>query len=127
MTTLLGLLVAKHDAFPLLVVVPNSTLSNWMREFDRWAPDVRVVPFYGESKSRDIIKQYELKHETVPKGYTSSKFHVLLSTYESFTNVKDGFAVFNAVKNWEAIVVDEGQRCTSTCLAAVDNKMNIFQ
>ncbi|KZV93790.1 hypothetical protein EXIGLDRAFT_645875 [Exidia glandulosa HHB12029] len=113
MTTLLGLLVKHHDAFPLLVIVPNSTLSNWLREFERWAPNVRVVPFYGEGKSRDIIKKYELYHDYVPKGYTSSKFHVLLSTYESFTNVKDGYAVFTAVKYWEAIVVDEGQRLKS--------------
>jgi len=106
MTTLIGLMVKKHEASPILVVVPNSTLTNWVRglsvqfglqsseelithaEFERWAPHVRVVPFYGDANSRKIIKQYELHHETAPRGCTTHKFHVLLATYEAFTNVK---------------------------------------
>jgi ATP-dependent helicase STH1/SNF2 len=35
----------KHNNGPFLIVVPLSTLSNWVNEFNRWAPDVlKVMP-----------------------------------------------------------------------------------
>lgn len=33
----------KHNNGPFLIVVPLSTLSNWVNEFNRWAPDVLKV------------------------------------------------------------------------------------
>lgn len=112
MATLLGVLTERHKAFPALVVVPNSTLVQWLREIDTWAPRLRVVPFYGEAKSREIIMKYELFHDHPPAGYAPAKFHVLLTTYESLTNVKDGFTMLKRVPQWEVIVVDEAQRST---------------
>lgn len=99
------------NAFPCLVVVPNSTITNWVREFARWAPKLRVVPFYGEQKSRDIIKQYELVHPVITPGTTGAKYHILVTTYESVTNPKEFNVVFKKCPRWEVLVVDEGQRC----------------
>ncbi|KAJ6604478.1 SNF2 family DNA-dependent ATPase [Mycena vulgaris] len=87
--TFIGKIVQDFEAAPALVVVPNSTITNWVREFERWAPKLRVVPFYGEAKSRDIIKNYELSHSKKRSGYTSAKFHVLVTTYETLSNSKD--------------------------------------
>jgi chromodomain-helicase-DNA-binding protein 4 len=98
--TFIGTIVGKWNAYPCLVVVPNSTVSNWIREFERWAPKIRVVPFYGESRARECIARYELE-----------TFHVLVTTYESVTNPKDFNAVFKKRPRWEALVIDEGQRC----------------
>lgn len=96
-------------ASPALVVVPNSTLTNWVREFERWAPNLRVVPFYGDAKSRDIIKGYELSHSSPARDTTGAKYNVLVTTYETVTNNKE-FAVFKSTPRWEVLVVDEGQR-----------------
>lgn len=30
---------------PHLVIVPKSTLSNWMNEFKRWCPDIRTMRY----------------------------------------------------------------------------------
>lgn len=98
--TFLGTVVKKWNAFPALIVVPNSTITNWLREFERWAPDICVVPFYGEVKARNRIAKYELAH-----------FHVLVTTYEAIINAKDFSAVFKKQPRWEVLVVDEGQRC----------------
>lgn len=104
--TFLGTLVEKFCAAPALVVVPNSTITNWVREFSRWAPRLRVVPFFGEAKSRDVIMRYELFHES----RREPKYHVLVTTYETVTNPKDFPAVFKSIGRWEILVVDEGQR-----------------
>lgn len=102
----LGTLVEKFNAAPALVVVPNSTITNWVREFSRWAPRLRVVPFFGEAKSRDVILRYELFHER-KRG---PKYHVLVTTYETVTSPRDFTSVFKNVSRWEILVVDEGQR-----------------
>lgn len=99
--------------FPSLVVVPNSTITNWVREFARWAPHLRVVPFYGEQNARTIIKKYELFHDHVVQGSTGAKFHILVTTYDTAIAPKEISAVFKRVGRWEVLVVDEGQRCVS--------------
>lgn len=68
------------------------------------------MPFYGESKSREIIKQFELEHQSKKSGTTGAKFHVLVTTYESVINVKDFTPVFKKIPRWEVLIVDEGQR-----------------
>ncbi|KAJ2932680.1 hypothetical protein H1R20_g4415, partial [Candolleomyces eurysporus] len=113
MSTFLGTIATKFNAFPALVVVPNSTITNWVREFERWAPSLRVVPFYGDKKARDVIKQFELYHEKVPKNYTNAKFHVLVTTYEAVINPKDFGVIFKKQPRWEVMVIDEGQRLKS--------------
>lgn len=106
----IGYIASVQNSFPALVVVPNSTITNWVREFERWAPKLRVVPFYGEAKARDIIKRYELFHSNPASGTTGAKYHVLITTYETVTNVKEFTPVFKNTPRWEVLVVDEGQR-----------------
>ncbi|KAI0936745.1 hypothetical protein AcV5_004808 [Taiwanofungus camphoratus] len=108
--TFIGHVSSTYKANPTLVVVPNSTISNWVREFERWAPKLRVVPFYGENKAREVIKRYELYHQHPQKGTTGAKYHVLVTTYEMITNAKEFMPVFRSTPRWEILVVDEGQR-----------------
>lgn len=108
--TFVGNIIKNHNAKPVLIVVPNSTITNWVREFTRWAPELRVVPFYGEAKAREIIKRYELSHSSPVAGTTGSKFHVLVTTYDTVTRPKDFTTVFKSVPRWEVMVIDEGQR-----------------
>ncbi|KAF8497997.1 hypothetical protein JB92DRAFT_2985471 [Gautieria morchelliformis] len=109
---LVGHLVESYEVYPVLIVVPNSTITNWLREFDLWAPRLRVVPYYGEANSRAIIRDYELYHKLVPKNFTNLKFHVLVTTYETLIG-KDFTSVFKTVPRWELLVIDEGQRLKS--------------
>lgn len=105
-----GHVIETFEAAPVLIVVPNPTITNWIREFARWAPRLRVVPYYGEAKAREVIKDYELYHDTAPKGYSNLKFHVLITTYDTVIG-KDFSSVFRKVSRWELLIVDEGQRC----------------
>jgi chromodomain-helicase-DNA-binding protein 4 len=107
--TFIGNIIKAFDAAPVLVVVPHSTITNWAREFSSWAPGLRVVPFYGEAKSREVIKRYELMHPTKIQGTTGAKFHVLITTYDTITS-KDFSTVIKSVRRWEVLIVDEGQR-----------------
>ncbi len=112
--TFIGFIASTFKTFPALVVVPNSTITNWVREFERWAPKLRVVPFYGEAKAREVIKNFELFHSRPALGTTGAKYHVLVTTYETVTNQKEFGPIFKNTPRWEMLVVDEGQRCRFT-------------
>ncbi|KAF3333787.1 hypothetical protein FCM35_KLT01478 [Carex littledalei] len=65
-----------------VVLVPLSTLPNWLAELSLWAPHLNVVEYHGGAKARDIIRQYEWHATRSSKPTKSYKFNVLLTTYE---------------------------------------------
>ena len=42
----------RNIASPHLVIVPKSTLSNWMAEFAKWCPSIKAVCLIGDAESR---------------------------------------------------------------------------
>ncbi|KAJ1969012.1 DNA-dependent ATPase fun30, partial [Dispira parvispora] len=48
----LGQLLHQGNEGPHLVIVPTSTLENWMREFKKFCPSLRVVSYYGNQSER---------------------------------------------------------------------------
>ncbi|KAK1410859.1 hypothetical protein QVD17_37400 [Tagetes erecta] len=92
---------------PSLVLVPLSTMPNWMSEFSVWAPNLNVVEYHGCARARALMRQYEWHaNDTNNKKTSSYKFNVLLTTYEM---VLADSAHLCGVP-WEVLVVDEGHR-----------------
>tara|TARA_R110002050_G_scaffold152418_2_gene279850 strand:- start:923 stop:1081 length:159 start_codon:yes stop_codon:yes gene_type:complete len=46
-------------AGPYLVVGPLSTLSNWVKEFERFAPEIPVVLYHGKKDSVRYFIKYK--------------------------------------------------------------------
>lgn len=46
-----------------MVSAPLSTIINWEREFEMWAPDFYVVTYTGDKDSRAIIRENEFTFE----------------------------------------------------------------
>uniref|UniRef100_A0A672RPN5 Chromodomain helicase DNA binding protein 3 n=1 Tax=Sinocyclocheilus grahami TaxID=75366 RepID=A0A672RPN5_SINGR len=46
-----------HTKGPFLVSAPLSTIINWEREFEMWAPDFYIVTYTGDKDSRAIIRE----------------------------------------------------------------------
>ena len=44
-----------HVYGPFLIVVPLSTVVAWHREFNLWAPEINVVVYIGDVKSREMV------------------------------------------------------------------------
>ncbi|XP_046992487.1 ATP-dependent helicase brm-like [Schistocerca americana] len=81
---------------PFLIIVPLSTLSNWVLEFEKWAPSVIVVAYKGSPAVRRNI-QSQMR---------AAKFNVLLTTYEYI--IKDKAVL--AKLRWKFMIIDEGHR-----------------
>ncbi|BFG00144.1 chromodomain-helicase-DNA-binding protein Mi-2 homolog [Drosophila madeirensis] len=79
-----------HCRGPFLVAVPLSTLVNWEREFELWAPDFYCITCIGDKDSRAAIRENKLSFEEgAIRGSkvsrlrtTQYKFNVLLTSYE---------------------------------------------
>uniref|UniRef100_A0A8C6PWA5 Chromodomain-helicase-DNA-binding protein 5-like n=1 Tax=Nothobranchius furzeri TaxID=105023 RepID=A0A8C6PWA5_NOTFU len=105
-----------HSKGPFLVSAPLSTIINWEREFEMWAPDFYVVTYTGDKDSRATIRENEFTFEesSVKSGRkafrmkkdTPIKFHVLLTSYELITIDQ---AILGSI-TWACLVVDEAHR-----------------
>jgi SWI/SNF-related matrix-associated actin-dependent regulator of chromatin subfamily A containing DEAD/H box 1 len=47
---------------PHLIVVPVSTLANWIREFETFCPQLNVVKYHGSQQERDEVRELLQKH-----------------------------------------------------------------
>lgn len=105
-----------HCRGPFLVSAPLSTIINWEREFETWAPDFYVVTYIGDKDSRAVIREHELSFDegAVRGGAKASKirkdsplkFHVLLTSYEL---ICIDAATLSSI-DWQMLVVDEAHR-----------------
>nr|XP_046158947.1 chromodomain-helicase-DNA-binding protein 4-like isoform X1 [Oncorhynchus gorbuscha]XP_046158949.1 chromodomain-helicase-DNA-binding protein 4-like isoform X1 [Oncorhynchus gorbuscha] len=105
-----------HSKGPFLVSAPLSTIINWEREFELWAPDMYVVTYVGDKDSRAVIRENEFSFEgnairggkkaSKMRKDSSVKFHVLLTSYELITIDQ---AVLGSI-DWACLVVDEAHR-----------------
>jgi len=81
---------------PYLVIVPLSTLSNWMLEFSRWAPSLTTLSYKGSPNQRRAV-QGQIR---------SGRFNVLVTTYEYVIREK----AILAKLRWKYMIIDEGHR-----------------
>lgn len=82
---------------PNLVVVPASTLENWLREFQKFCPDLEVQAYYGSQAEREDLR-YELME---------TEYDVLVTTYNLATGAPNDFKFLKSQK-FDMIVYDEG-------------------
>lgn len=90
------LLETKKNKGPFLVIVPLSTLGNWVRELNLWAPTVEKIVYRGN----------RIQRRSVQAEITKGTFNVLLTTYE-YTTRDTG--VLSPIQ-WQYIIIDEGHR-----------------
>ncbi|XP_013117315.2 chromatin-remodeling complex ATPase chain Iswi [Stomoxys calcitrans] len=87
----------RNQSGPHIVIVPKTTLQNWMNEFAKWCPSLKTIGLIGDKATRKNIK----KKEFLPGGWD-----VCVTSYEMCLYEK---AIINKI-SWEYIIIDEGHR-----------------
>lgn len=82
---------------PHMVLVPKSTLANWMNEFKKWCPTLRAVCLIGDQETRNAF----IRDVMMPGGWD-----VVVTSYEMILREKSVFKKFN----WKYMVIDEAHR-----------------
>lgn len=117
-TFLYSLFKEGHCKGPFLVSVPLSTIINWEREFETWAPDFYCITYVGDKDCRAVIRENELTFDeggVVRSGRATKirsgaiKFNVLLTSYELVSIDSTCLASID----WAVLVVDEAHRLKS--------------
>ncbi|KAK6330288.1 SWI SNF-, matrix-associated actin-dependent regulator of chromatin, subfamily a, containing DEAD H box [Orbilia blumenaviensis] len=100
----LALLLEKGIEGPHIVVVPPSTLENWLREFQRFCPTLKVEPYYGSLEDRQEMRE---------ALDANPDFNVIITTYNMFqgtsrnNKIDQGF-----LRRWsyDVAIFDEGHQ-----------------
>lgn len=90
---------------PFLMVVPKSTLQNWMNEVARWIPKFRAFCLHGDRDERQrIIREWLSNHGDDDDA--SSPWDICVTSYEMCLIEK---AAIRRI-TWEYLVIDEAHR-----------------
>lgn len=84
---------------PHLIVVPSSTLENWLREFKKFCPSLKIEPYYGSQQERaELREMLENAH---------GQYDVIVTTYNLAAGNKYDVS-FLRNRGFNVVVYDEG-------------------
>jgi SNF2 family DNA or RNA helicase len=94
--TAIRLLIRSGQARKVLLICPKPLVTNWLREFKLWAPELTVVPVAGSQGQREWL----WKSEQAP---------VKIANYELLTRDQQFFTE-DAEVHFDLVILDEAQR-----------------
>lgn len=82
---------------PHLVIVPKSTLQNWINEFTKWCPSIKTICLTGNKDERA---------EFVRTTFAENDWDVCVTSYEIVLAEKSALKKIN----WKYLIIDEAHR-----------------
>ncbi|EEY66721.1 uncharacterized protein PITG_17273 [Phytophthora infestans T30-4] len=81
---------------PHIIIVPKSTVGNWMRELKRWCPSIKAFKFMGSKDERAVQRETVVRQD----------FDALVLSYEVAIIEK---SILQKIK-WKYLLIDEAHR-----------------
>ena len=110
-----------------IVVVPTSVIYNWMDEFEKFAPSIRVGLVHGSKAKRDrVLRDFKrgigikVEEENL-KEKSYEKYDVLLTTYGTLKNDEKAYESLS----FDYCIIDEAQNIKNPTAQATLSVKNI--
>ncbi|XP_069504737.1 DNA excision repair protein ERCC-6-like [Ambystoma mexicanum] len=85
----------------ILLVMPSTLIGNWLKEFARWTPGMRVNQFHGKSKAE---REKNLKKTQRKGGIIITTYQMLIHNWEQLSSYEgDDFV-------WDYFILDEAHK-----------------
>ncbi len=110
-----------------IVVVPTSVIYNWMDEFEKFAPSIRIGLVHGSKSKRDkVLRDFKrglgIKiEESNLKEKSYEKYDVLLTTYGTLKNDEKSYENLS----FDYCIIDEAQNIKNPVAQATLSVKNI--
>ena len=117
--SLLSYLADTHNIWgPFLIIAPNSTLIQWISEINRFCPSFKVIPYWGDIKSRKILRKFWNPKDMYKK---ESGFHCCVTSYATFVGDEKYFSKIH----WQYVILDEAQQIKNAASMRWKSLLNI--
>lgn len=110
-----------------IVVVPTSVIYNWMDEFEKFAPSIRIGLVHGSKSKRDkVLREFKrglgikLEEDNL-KEKSYEKYDVLLTTYGTLKNDEKAYENLS----FDYCIIDEAQNIKNPAVQATLSVKNI--
>ncbi|XP_060069241.1 SWI/SNF-related matrix-associated actin-dependent regulator of chromatin subfamily A containing DEAD/H box 1B-like [Ylistrum balloti] len=110
-------LLEEGEEGPHVIIVPSSTIDNWLREFSVWCPAVKVLVYYGSQEDRRVTRRSILYEDF-------EDFHVILTTYNMATGSVEDRSLFKKFE-FHYSIFDEGHMLKNMSSLRYQNLMKI--
>merc|ERR1719312_2024919 len=104
------------DEGPHLIVVPSSTMDNWRKELATWAPEIKMVTYWGSQDERRHLRLQLVQDEL--------QYDVILTTYNMVISSAEDRVLFKKMQ-FCYIVFDEAHMLKNMASQRYEQLMKI--
>nr|XP_056714944.1 DNA excision repair protein ERCC-6-like [Euleptes europaea] len=107
----------------VLLIMPTTLVSNWMKEFVSWTPGLRVKVFHGTSK---VERTRNLERIQKRNGVLITTYQMILNNWQQLSSCGGREFV------WDYVILDEAHKIktpsakTTKCVHAIPSKNRIL-
>merc|ERR1719195_760478 len=104
------------DEGPHLIIVPSSTMINWQNELATWAPNLKVLNYYGSQDERRHMRLQIVQEEI--------EYDVILTTYNMVISSADDRVLFRRL-DFHYVIFDEAHMLKNMATSRYENLMRV--
>lgn len=110
-------LLEEGQSGPHVIIVPSSTIENWIRECKVWCPSMKVLVYYGSQEERRATRQYIMYAN-------EDDYNVIITTYNMATGSVEDRSLFKKFF-FHFAIFDEGHLLKNMSSLRYQNLMRI--
>uniref|UniRef100_A0A3P9HEU3 DNA excision repair protein ERCC-6-like n=1 Tax=Oryzias latipes TaxID=8090 RepID=A0A3P9HEU3_ORYLA len=88
-----------------LLIMPTSLITNWIKEFSRWTPGMRVKEFHGASKAERTRSLEKVQRRS---GVVITTYNMLLNNWQQLSSYQGKEFC------WDYVILDEAHKIKNT-------------